>query len=73
MNDLDRIEYELQHGKLNHDEFERFAQDQLSAIYPGFTPIPGGTDWGRDEDIAAATEDATPTWVLITASRTLDE
>ncbi len=53
MNDLDRIEHELQYGKLNHDEFERFAQDQLAAVYPGFTPIIGGTDWGRDGDIAA--------------------
>lgn len=72
MNDLDRIEHELQHGKLNHDVFERFAQDQLSAVYPGFTPIPGGTDWGRDGDVPAASGDATPARVLITASRTLD-
>ena len=53
MNDLDRIEHELQYGKLNHDEFERFAQDQLAAVYPGFIPVIGGTDWGRDGDIAA--------------------
>jgi len=72
MNDLDRIEHELQYGKLNHDEFERFAQDQLAAIYPGFTPIIGGTDWGRDGDIAATSDDGTPTRVLITSSRTLD-
>lgn len=71
MNDLDRIEHELQHGKLNHDEFERFAQDQFSTVYDGFTPITGGTDWGRDGDIAAPSEDATPVRVLITSSRTL--
>jgi hypothetical protein len=73
MNDLDRIEHELQHGRLNHNEFERFAQDQLSAVYAGFTPITGGTDWGRDGDIAASSsDDATPVRVLITSSRTLE-
>jgi hypothetical protein len=72
MNDLDRIEHELEQRKLDHTEFERFAQDQLSAVYAGFTAITGGTDWGRDGDIAAPADGGVPIRVLITSSRTLE-
>jgi hypothetical protein len=71
VNDLDRIQNALQNEELNHKVFERFAQDQLGDVYPGFTPIGGGTDWGRDGDIVA-NDGGVPTRVLITSSRTIE-
>lgn len=70
MNELDRIEHELATRNLEHREFERCAQDLLIEIYPGLTPIPGGTDWGRDADIPTGSEP--PMRLLATTSRDLD-
>ena len=33
---------------LDHDAFERCAQDLLRGIYPGLTPVAGGSDLGMD-------------------------
>ncbi len=52
VNDLDRIENALATKRLGAAVFERCAQDLLTDLYPGLSPIPGGTDWGRDADIA---------------------
>lgn len=71
MHDLDRIERALAGNRLSSQVFERCAQDLLSTVYAGLTPVPGGSDWGRDADIAG-TGDETPMRVLITSSRTLD-
>lgn len=70
MNDLDRIENALAKQRLDADAFERCAQDMLTDLYPGLSPIPGGTDWGRDADIAG-TGDTVPPRLLVTSSRTL--
>jgi len=70
MNDLDRIENALATAKLDASVFERCAQDLLSEQYPGLSPIPGGSDWGRDADISSA-EDPTPARLLVTSSRSL--
>jgi hypothetical protein len=29
----------------------------LGPVYPGFTPIPGGTDFGRDADVGGPGDD----------------
>lgn len=70
MHDLDRIEHLLRSKPLKHQDFERFAQDSLSPLFPGLSPIPGGTDWGRDADISGTGGTVTPR-VLVTSSRTL--
>lgn len=72
MNDLDKIEHALRNTVMHHATFERFAQDTLSTVYPGLTPIPGGTDWGRDADIAIDSGDAAPPRLLVTSARTLN-
>jgi hypothetical protein len=69
VHELDRIEQALDSKPLNHQLFERCAQDLLIEVYPGLSPIPGGTDWGRDADIH--TGEAVPTRLLATSSRTL--
>ncbi len=51
MHELDRIEQALASKRLDHNQFERCAQDLLIETYPGLSSIPGGTDWGRDADI----------------------
>ena len=71
MNDLDRIENALATKLLSPPVFERCAQDLLTELYAGLTPIPGGTDWGRDADIAG-TGDPVPPRLLVTSSRTLE-
>lgn len=71
MHELERIEAALESKSVNHDLFERFAQDALSDMFPGLVPIPGGTDWGRDADIIAP-GGTVPPRLLVTASRTLD-
>ena len=70
MRGLDRIEFALAGNRLSSQVFERCAQDLLSTVYAGLTPVPGGSDWGRDADIVG-TGDETPTRVLITSARTL--
>ena len=71
MHDLDRIEHALATKLLSEKIFERCAQDLLSGLYDGLSPIPGGSDWGRDADIPGAGDDI-PARVLITSSRSLD-
>ncbi len=71
MHELDRIEQALATRRLDHNLFERCAQDLLIETYPGLTPIPGGTDWGRDADIHGIGTEI-PTRLLATASRTLE-
>jgi hypothetical protein len=71
MHDLDRIEHALATKLLSAEIFERCAQDMLSGLYDGLSPIPGGSDWGRDADIPGAGDDI-PARVLITSSRSLD-
>ena len=69
MHELDRIEQALASKRLDHNLFERCAQDLLIEVYPGLSPIPGGTDWGSDADIHRG--EAVPTRLLATSSRTL--
>src|SRR6266536_4045949 len=71
VHELDRIEQALATRRLDHNLFERCAQDLLIETYPGLTPIPGGTDWGRDADIHGIGTEI-PTRLLATASRTLE-
>lgn len=71
MHDLDKIEYTLARKHLNATAFERCAQDLLTVVYPALSPIPGGTDWGRDADIAGA-DDTAAARLLATSSRTLE-
>jgi hypothetical protein len=71
MHDLDRIEHALATSNLDHSVFERCAQDLLSSHLPGLTPIPGGTDWGRDADVSSPIGDVAIR-VLATTSRTLE-
>lgn len=71
MHDLERIEHALATKRLSAEVFERCAQDLLSTVYAGLTPIPGGTDWGRDADIAS-TADEVPVRLLVTSSRLLE-
>jgi hypothetical protein len=70
MHDLDRIEALLANKRIDSELFERFAQDALSEIYPGLSPIPGGTDWGRDADITSA--DAAVQRLMATTGRKRD-
>jgi hypothetical protein len=70
VHELDRIEQALATKPINHQLFERCAQDLLIEVYPGLSPISGGTDWGRDADIH--TGQAVPTRLLATSSRTLE-
>lgn len=72
VNDLDRIEQALRAAALSPAVFERCAQDLLSTVYPGLSPIPGGTDWGRDADVAAPGVDGPPPRLLATSARTLE-
>ncbi len=71
MNELDRIQHALATNRLDKDEFERCATDLLGEIYPGLSPIPGGTDWGRDADVNVASSNP-PLRLLVTTSRTLE-
>lgn len=71
MHDLDRIGHALATKRLSAEVFERCAQDLLSGLYDGLSPIPGGSDWGRDADITGTGGDL-PVRLLITSSRSLD-
>jgi hypothetical protein len=71
MRDLDRIERALATHRLSAQVFERCAQDLLSTVYEGLAPVPGGSDWGRDADIADP-GGGVPARVLATSSRGLD-
>jgi hypothetical protein len=48
---LGRIDRALTSDPLDPGVFEECATDLLSEVYPGISPIPGGTDSGRDADI----------------------
>lgn len=71
MHELDRIDHALATKQLDAHLFERCVQDLLIEVYPGLSPIPGGTDWGRDADVHDA-ENPTPGELLITSSRTVE-
>jgi hypothetical protein len=71
MNDLDRIEHLLATAALAPNIFERCAQDLLSPLLPGLSPIAGGTDHGRDADALAPGEDGAVR-LLVTSSRTYE-
>lgn len=68
MHELERIEHALANHDLDPDLFERCAQDLLTETYPGLSPVPGGTDWGRDADAHDATA-APPPRLMVTKSR----
>jgi hypothetical protein len=71
MHDLHRIEHALATKRLSAEVFERCAQDLLSDLFDGLTPIPGGSDWGRDADITGV-DGEVPRRLLITSSRSLN-
>jgi hypothetical protein len=71
MHDLRRIEYALETQPLSAEVFERCAQDLLSERFQDLSPIPGGTDWGRDADIGG-TADGIPVRLLVTSARALE-
>lgn len=71
MIDYERVLQALATRPLNHELFERFALEALQEQYPGLVPIPGGTDWGRDGDVAGTGEDVPPR-LLATRARTLE-
>jgi hypothetical protein len=50
---LDPIERALAKNPLSTQVLERCAQDLLSMAYRGLTAVLGGSDWGRDADIAS--------------------
>jgi hypothetical protein len=66
---LGRVERALADNRLDPDVFEQCATDLLSEVYPGMSPIPGGTDWGRDADIHAAGQSVARR-LLVTKART---
>lgn len=68
MHDLDKIEHLLGTVQLSGTAFERFSTDQLSELYPGLSPISGGTDWGRDADVTQVGQEE-PMRLLATVSR----
>ncbi len=68
MHELERIEQALANNDLDPALFERCAQDLLSETYPGLSPIPGGTDWGRDAD-AHDGSGGPPPRLMVTKSR----
>jgi DNA polymerase III delta prime subunit len=71
MHELDRIEHALATKRLDPDLFERCATDMLIEVYPGLSPIRGGTDSGRDADIHG-TGDAIPLRLVVTSARSVD-
>ncbi|MGW0056503.1 hypothetical protein [Nocardia nova] len=68
MHELERIEHALATQDLDPTKFERCAQDLLSETYPGLSPIPGGTDWGRDADLHDGMAQIPPR-LMVTKSR----
>jgi len=68
MHELERIEYTLANDDLDPAVFERCAQDLLTETYPGLSPVPGGTDWGRDADVHDGAESPPPR-LMVTKSR----
>jgi hypothetical protein len=59
-----RITQAFEAGRFDPDELERCFTDLLTSIYPGLSPVPGGTDFGRDADIND--ELAPPARLLVT-------
>jgi hypothetical protein len=59
-----RISEALAAGRFDPDELERAVTDLLTRVYPGLSPVPGGTDFGRDADIMDGLEP--PIRLLIT-------
>lgn len=70
MIDFERVLSALETTPLNHELFESFALEVLQEQYPGLVPIPGGTDWGRDGDVAGTSEEIPPR-LMATRARTL--
>lgn len=71
MIDYERVLQALATRPLNHELFEQFALEALQEQYPGLVPIPGGTDWGRDGDVAGTSEEVPPR-LMVTSARTLE-
>lgn len=71
MHELDRITHALATKRLDAHLFERCATDFLIEVYPGLSPIPGGTDWGRDADVHG-TANPVPPRLLVTSSRSIE-
>ncbi len=67
MHELERIEQALDDKDIDPSLFERCAQDLLTEIYPGLSPVPCGTDWGRDADLHDGS--ACPPRLMATKSR----
>ena len=73
MHDVERIKRALDAVQLRRDAVEHRAQDLQSVSFPGLSPIPGGTDWGRDADITANPAGRSPDFRLMaTMSRSQD-
>ncbi len=60
-----RIEEALTAARFSPSEFERCATDLLTSIYPGLSPVSGGTDFGRDADVHDGQE--TPARLFVTS------
>ncbi len=70
---LDRIDRALRDKdvRVDPEAFEQFALDHLASAFPGLTPIPGGSDGGRDGD-APDSQGGPPGRLLVTTARTLE-
>lgn len=70
---LDRIDRSLRDKEVRVDPeaFEQFALDRLTTAFPGLTPIPGGSDGGRDGDAPDA-RGGPPVRLMATTARTLE-
>ncbi|GHJ43682.1 hypothetical protein Cs7R123_10240 [Catellatospora sp. TT07R-123] len=69
MGELDRIELALATKRLDPALFERCVTDILADQYPGLSPVPEGTDHGRDADLYVPGE-TVPTRIMITTACT---
>ena len=68
MFELERIDQALAQNDLDPALFEQCAQDLLMDIFPGLSPIPGGSDFGRDADLHGGNA-APPPRLMVTKSR----
>ena len=69
VHDLERIEHALASDDLDPTLFERCAQDLLTEVFPGLSPVPGGTDFGRDADVHGGDPSSLPPRLMVTKSR----
>lgn len=70
MNVLERLGQALEEkrAQIAHQLFEKCVLDLLSEVWPGLTPIPGGTDMGRDGD-APDPQGGPPIRLLVTLAQ----